>query len=219
MTPQETLILQKHLSAENRPRLVYKSKVPFPDGFHAFISLTNETIKAGSWEGLLIVWAKYQKLKGINLPDPHRYLEEAVCIALQRERGNWTGYCERPVRQSNENQIIDQLRYDTRGPTGLRAGTRGKDAMAWKALHLAAIDGKLTPALVTTFGSRIGCGTCKSDWRTTLRNNPPVYSPDQRNAFDWTVKVHNIVNKKIGKPQMDAGAAWTLWNSHPLGDA
>ena len=37
---------------------------------------------------------------------------------------------------------------------------------------------------------------CKDHWRIIFGQNPPTYGD---NYFSWTVKVHNLINKKLGK--------------------
>jgi hypothetical protein len=212
----EMLRLQREKANRNVATLISKAKVPFPDGWHAYIDLTGETLKASNYQTLIGTWRRYIIQKKLKVSDPDKYIDEAVCVALQRERGNNSTFCAKPQMQSPDNHQIDLYRNDTRGPKDIRAGTRGRDAMAWKALHLASLDNRLTQSYLDTFTSRIGCGSCKSHWKTILRNTPPVLSPND-GAFDWTVKVHNIVSQNLTpkKPVMDLGAARNLWaNTH-----
>jgi hypothetical protein len=70
---------------------------------------------------------------------------------------------------------------------------------AWRALHLEALQGSITPAwLAEEFFPmipRYGC-TCAKDWPALLEQIP-FRASDQ---FAWSVEIHNAVNQKLGKP-------------------
>ena len=92
----------------------------------------------------------------------------------------------------------------------------------WKELHTNAIgNNKSNDAIfLANFGRKIpryttGC-SCREFWNNWVRQNPPIYTPSSA-YFDWTVKVHNAVNAKLGKPQMsieDAIAIWSPKSNH-----
>jgi hypothetical protein len=73
----------------------------------------------------------------------------------------------------------------------------------WKELHERALNfkGKDDTAFLINFGHRIprytkGCA-CKEHWRVILKENPPKFGEEY---FEWSVNMHNLVNKKLGKP-------------------
>jgi hypothetical protein len=212
-TPSETLRLQRELAlkGKRKPKLISRNKVPLPNGFPAWIDETKEMIFGGSYTALREVFNKYIRAKKLNIPDQAAYLDLAICEGIRRSRGNSTGYCETPTLGTPNYQLIQQYHSDPRGPKGLRRGQHGRDALAWKALHLAALDGKMTPDFIENFTRQIGCGSCKSSWKTILRNNPPNYA----NAFDWSVSAHNMVSKKLHppKPEISIDAARGLWSA------
>ena len=75
-----------------------------------------------------------------------------------------------------------------------------KGRAAWKWLHQQCETDSLTPEReVNEFRSMIpayGCA-CLSDWTAIIAENP---IPETGQAL-WAIKLHNIVNEKIGKPQ------------------
>ena len=78
----------------------------------------------------------------------------------------------------------------------------------WGMLHLAALaNAPDFPELVQMFPALLPCPTCSNNFRKIIENNPLT-----ANYFTWSVDVHNMVNKKLGKPQMsyeDAHRRWT----------
>lgn len=215
MTPSEMLRLQREKAATSprKPKLISRSKVPFPDGFRAYIEVTHEFIKGGSYIQLREVFDRLIKSKKLNIPDPIAYLDDAICEGIKRVRGNSHGYCSSPVVGPPAQQLINKYHGDQRGPKNLRRGQHGKDAFHWKALHLAALDGRMTRDFMDTFTRVIGCGTCKASWRTILRNSPPAYSP--ADAFSWSVDAHNRVNQKLKppKPSVTVEDARRIWSA------
>ena len=76
----------------------------------------------------------------------------------------------------------------------------------WKLLHERALnfEGSDDTVFLRNFGAKIprytqGC-SCKEFWRNWIRLNPPVYGKNGE-YFEWTVRAHNAVNKKLGKPE------------------
>ena len=77
----------------------------------------------------------------------------------------------------------------------------------WKALHtLEPTPDAYQQWLRTSVPS---CGDCRAHWKQITTENPPDYD----NWFSWTVKVHNLVNERIGKPVMNLGDAKKKWLS------
>ena len=78
-------------------------------------------------------------------------------------------------------------------------------AELWKELHLRALNFKGTDdtEFLKEFAKRIprftvGCA-CREHWKIILRSNPPKFG-NNGEYFAWSVNVHSIVSKKLGKP-------------------
>lgn len=200
-TPSETLRLQRELASKgrNKPKLISRSKVPLPNGFPAWIKETNEMIFGGSYMALRETFGKYIKQKKLTIPDWVNYLDDAICEGIRRSRGSSAGYCQSQVLGTPNYQLIQRYHQDPRGPKNLKRGIHGRDAFHWKSLHLAALDGKINAQFLEDFARAIGCGSCKSSWKTILRNNPPDYS----DIFAWSVKSHNLVSRKLSPPKKE----------------
>jgi len=81
----------------------------------------------------------------------------------------------------------------------------------WMTIHLVALGYPKAP----TFGEKraaknfyeslthlIPCPICKLHYQNHLKENPITPSLDtQEDLFRWTVKIHNLVNKDLGKPE------------------
>lgn len=83
----------------------------------------------------------------------------------------------------------------------------------WIELHTRALNFKeaLDHQYLYQFGARIpryttGC-KCREFWTVWIRKNPP----DFKNYFEWTVKAHNAVNKKLNKPEITVEEARKLY--------
>lgn len=91
----------------------------------------------------------------------------------------------------------------------------------WKELHIRALNFEKKPLDETAkrlervyllkFGQRIpryttGC-RCKEFWDNWYRSNPPTFEK----YFEWTVKTHNAVNKKLGKPEISVDQARQIY--------
>lgn len=93
-----------------------------------------------------------------------------------------------------------------------------KGNMLWLELHNRAInhDGSNDAKFINEFGKKIprfmhGC-SCNEFWNKWIRANPPNYA--QGKYFEWTVKTHNAVNAKLGKPQITLEEAYAMWGNH-----
>lgn len=83
----------------------------------------------------------------------------------------------------------------------------------WKELHTRAVSftGTEDNQYIFDFGRRIprftsGC-KCKEFWLQWIKTCPP----DFKNYFEWTVKTHNAVNKKLNKPEITLEDAKKLY--------
>lgn len=85
----------------------------------------------------------------------------------------------------------------------------------WKELHMNAISytGTNNSEFLINFGKKIprfttGC-SCHEFWRNWTRLNLPTYGPGE--YFEWTVRAHNAVNLKLGKPYVSVEDAIKLY--------
>jgi hypothetical protein len=85
-------------------------------------------------------------------------------------------------------------------------------AELWKQLHLRALNnnGKSEHLYIRKFTMMVprytsGC-KCKENWNLWLHDNPPVYGKNGE-FFEWSVKAHNYVNKKLGKREFTVDEA------------
>ncbi len=168
-------------------------------------------ISAGSYVGLREKFATYIKQKKLNIPDQVVYLDYAICEGIRRVRGTSVGYCSVPIQGTPSYQLIQKYHQDPRGPNNLRRGQHGRDAYAWKALHLAALDGKIDQQFLDDFLRQIGCGSCKAHWKVIVRQFPPNYA----DIFAWSVEAHNRVSAKLNPPkaQITVEEARAIWST------
>lgn len=87
----------------------------------------------------------------------------------------------------------------------------------WKELHVNALNykGNNDSAYLLRFKKRIpryttGC-SCKEFWVQWTRANPPTYGSNNE-YFEWTVRAHNAVNEKLGKPALSVEDALKIYS-------
>ena len=71
----------------------------------------------------------------------------------------------------------------------------------WMALHIACLgcqDYKIIAGFVEGYKAVIPCLSCRLHFDSVLTENPV---PETGDFFQWSVDVHNIVNKRLGKPE------------------
>ncbi len=63
------------------------------------------------------------------------------------------------------------------------------------------------------------CGSCGKHFYETLQMEPVEPSLTTKYAlFEWSVKVHNIVNKRLGKPEKTLDESLSFWSKVCLGE-
>lgn len=85
----------------------------------------------------------------------------------------------------------------------------------WGELHRRAIiyGGLNDDIFLNIWANKIpnfegGC-RCRSFYNNWRRLNPPTF----KNYFEWTVKLHNAVNRKLNKPEITLEDAIKRWSS------
>jgi len=77
----------------------------------------------------------------------------------------------------------------------------------WMTLHIACLgcqDAKVLTDFVEGYKEIIPCLSCRDHFEQVLVENPV---PEADDLFKWSVDVHNIVNKRLGKPEVSYEAA------------
>lgn len=187
-----------------------KSRLPFNDGWRAFIEETGAEIRGHTWGFLKSQVGAYLDKNGLNVGDREAYLHSAVCKALVKAGKG--GMCIGSYPISAAQSRTKAYEADPRKPVGLRSGKPGYDGRAWAVWHLAAADGKLTPAYASELLKRIGCGSCQSHARKYISQHP-VPNAGAGEQFAWTVKFHSHVSASIGKPIVSVEAAKQIWKA------
>ncbi|KAK6167716.1 hypothetical protein SNE40_021680 [Patella caerulea] len=65
-------------------------------------------------------------------------------------------------------------------------------------------------SLINIFSNFYPCEYCASDLRTDMKDYPPDTS-GQKELSLWFCKIHNKVNKKLGKPEFDCDKVDERW--------
>jgi hypothetical protein len=65
-------------------------------------------------------------------------------------------------------------------------------------------------AWLLKFTKRVPCGVCRKHWLEIMRAIPPDFANRER-YFAWTVTVHNAVNQRLRKPELDLATAKLKW--------
>lgn len=84
----------------------------------------------------------------------------------------------------------------------------------WGTLHLACLGTKDLDKLrefVNLYKYVMPCGSCCTHFATVLDELPFPESTDPLVLFGWSVDVHNIVNRRLGKPEMSMEQALRVW--------
>jgi Erv1/Alr family protein len=84
----------------------------------------------------------------------------------------------------------------------------------WAALHTRPrlwTDATAERVWLTSFSARIrgGC-SCRAEWVKIVTDDPPDLSCPEA-YFEWGVRAHNAVNRKLGKPELGVVTAWERW--------
>lgn len=88
----------------------------------------------------------------------------------------------------------------------------------WDCLHLAALGYPENPSsqdridyieFIKYFGKVLPCSKCRNNYERHLNELPiELYMFGRVQFFDWTVRLHNIVNRENGKTEWTYNQAW-----------
>lgn len=88
----------------------------------------------------------------------------------------------------------------------------------WVELHRHAlhdhVDGTTDKKWLMTWSAKVpkftkGCA-CNDHWKKWLATHPPNFAT-RDTYFEWTVKAHNSVNKRLNKPELTVDQAKALY--------
>ena len=96
----------------------------------------------------------------------------------------------------------------------------------WHTMHIVALgypneptyaEKRAAKEFFESFLHLIPCPICRIHYANHLKDNPVSPSLDTRkDLFTWTVKIHNLVNKDLGKPEFTELESIGFY--HSLGD-
>lgn len=150
---------------------------------------------------------------GDDLAAPY-HKQHVIAMAIEKEcatatRTDWKAHDNWVFNVGNEVERIEK-RGELRKSRILLEGAR-----FWAELHLFALRNEGKPRLIHHWFLEWagdlpfdGC-PCKDHFTAFIRDNPP----DFLNFFDWSIRLHNAVNERIGKPQIEVDAARKLWQT------
>lgn len=86
----------------------------------------------------------------------------------------------------------------------------------WGALHLACLyadDYNTLKQFVYSYVEVLPCPACRHHFAQVLNQLPFPIEGHNLGYFAWSVDVHNIVNNRLGKPQLTYDKAFETWVS------
>lgn len=86
----------------------------------------------------------------------------------------------------------------------------------WGTLHLAclyAADSATLKNFVDNFTGVLPCPACRIHFNKVLEMFPFPDQGTREDFFKWSVLVHNVVNERLGKPQISHDEAFDIWTS------
>ena len=125
----------------------------------------------------------------------------------------WKELGEEEINE-NKEKLIDEGEHNiTRQELG---------HMGWTILHMmtGSFPEELTPALVkkwnaflVLFGQFYPCKLCSTHFLTMLKEVGPFKGTKKEELMVYLCKMHNIVNKRLGKPIHDCSGVKEEWNT------
>lgn len=91
----------------------------------------------------------------------------------------------------------------------------------WNCFHLAAVGYPEAPSpqerddykhFFTTFGKVLPCSKCRGNFERHIGELPiDLFLFGRQQLFDWTVQMHNIVSRELGKREWTYQEAWEYY--------
>ena len=95
----------------------------------------------------------------------------------------------------------------------------------WKSIHFIALGYPDNPkeddvrnyhTFYSNLWKVIPCVKCATNYKRHLEELPlDAHLISKKKLFEWTINMHNIVNKELGKPIMSKEAAYKLYTKSP----
>lgn len=93
----------------------------------------------------------------------------------------------------------------------------------WTVFHIASLGYPEKPLITDrekykqfyiSFGDVIPCQKCSKNYKRHLTELPiESYLENQRKLFQWTIMMHNIVNRELGKTQWEESYAYMYYSN------
>lgn len=93
----------------------------------------------------------------------------------------------------------------------------------WSVFHIASLgypekplisDKEAYKQFYISFGDVIPCQKCSKNYKRHLTELPiESYLENKRKLFEWTVMIHNIVNRELGKTQWEDSYAFMYYSN------
>jgi hypothetical protein len=86
----------------------------------------------------------------------------------------------------------------------------------WAVFHISCLGTKHVKNLISfihAFKLIIPCGQCRREFIQYIDDYQIPETDNSLDVFYWSVDIHNIVNKKLKKPEIDYEMAYKKWMS------
>jgi FAD-linked sulfhydryl oxidase len=94
---------------------------------------------------------------------------------------------------------------------------------AWEKFHKRALEycddpcecekNCVTHFYYVTFLQYIICESCTADYQKLIRKYP-IQECSRSALFQWTVQIHNLINRKLRKPEYTCQQAYNYWSNY-----
>ena len=94
----------------------------------------------------------------------------------------------------------------------------------WKGFHYTALGYPENPTSIDkqhylkyyeSFMFVLPCQECRQHYREHVKKMPLAeHLGNRKSLFNWTVEMHNRVNRSLGKSEMSCKEAWTVYHNN-----
>ena len=127
---------------------------------------------------------------------------------IRIQLGNSTPKSDAPSH--HVSRTIKATKFETRDIVLTLKSTEKQGREAWTYLHTTDDPLNVIVAKFETLIPRYGC-SCKRDYAELKKQHPFDYTSADA-FFVSTIRLHNAVNRKIGKPEITIAEARKIWN-------
>lgn len=130
---------------------------------------------------------------GRNIPN------NAICLCSYKDN-EVIAYKDKEYIEPNISNIINESISRSESYT----------SNLWGLLHTYKHKSKEeTQKWLEEWKNKLSCGRCKKHYEELVKENPI----DFENFFEWGVKIHNLVNNKLNKPEVTVEQAREIWKA------